>query len=131
MPASLAPSPGSGQARKGWADVNRESVMGAAYRAVRNALRDGRLTPPAECSGCGSVPRGKLDPHHDDYSKPLAVRWLCHPCHVKHHWKERVRCSMCSRAVTGGVPVCRLHLRAYRAARKLQGAAIPMPERLA
>lgn len=50
-----------------------------AHSLVYDAIKSGRLTRPDACSACGvgCKPHG----HHDDYSKPLAVRWLCRPCH--------------------------------------------------
>ena len=49
--------------------------------AVNNAVRDGRLTK-YPCQVCG-----RLDSHghHDDYSKPLEVRWLCAVHHKQAH----------------------------------------------
>ncbi len=43
-----------------------------AREAVRNALRDGRLHK--EPCYCGEV---KVEAHHEDYSRPLNVEWLC------------------------------------------------------
>jgi hypothetical protein len=34
------------------------------------------------CSTCGSK---KSEAHHPDYTKPLEIVWLCHPCHIKLH----------------------------------------------
>lgn len=51
--------------------------------AVGNAIRAGRLVRPAECQKCARscVPHA----HHDDYSRPLDVRWLCTGCHGEEH----------------------------------------------
>jgi ribosomal protein S27AE len=49
----------------------------AAHTAVGNAVLDGRLKRQP-CEVCGAE---KVEAHHDDYSKPLDVRWLC----FKHH----------------------------------------------
>ena len=49
----------------------------AATVTVNNAVRDGRLKKQP-CEVCGAV---KVEAHHDDYTKPLEVRWLCN----KHH----------------------------------------------
>lgn len=50
-----------------------------ARSATSNAVRDGTLTK-GPCEVCGEK---KVHAHHDDYRKPLSVRWLC----FKHHWQ--------------------------------------------
>ena len=53
----------------------------AAHRAVARAVRAGTLSA-RPCETCGN---DKSVAHHDDYDKPLDVRWLCPPCHRQHH----------------------------------------------
>lgn len=48
----------------------------ARYR-VANAVRDGKLMKAA-CEVCGET---RVQAHHEDYRRPLVVRWLCR----KHH----------------------------------------------
>ena len=57
-----------------------------ARSAVGNAVRDGRLCKSSECETCGST--FAIHGHHDDYSKPLEVRWLCATCHHQWHAKN-------------------------------------------
>ena len=45
--------------------------------------RRGHLTPQP-CEECGST---ESQMHHEDYSQPLLVRWLCRPCHLTLHQK--------------------------------------------
>ena len=52
-----------------------------AHRSVTKALRRGELLK-APCEVCG-VPKAQA--HHDDYSKPLEVRWLCSLHHRRWH----------------------------------------------
>ncbi len=55
-----------------------------AHRAVSNAVRDGRLTKqPCKCKEI------KVIGHHEDYSKPLEVIWMCRKCHYQLHRKEK------------------------------------------
>lgn len=53
----------------------------AAHTAVNNAVRDKRLFQKP-CEVCGEV---EAHAHHDDYDKPLDVRWLCPPHHFEWH----------------------------------------------
>ncbi len=79
-----------------WRDENREKVnaaakrwrlknpgKSAAHRAVWGAMKAGHLTKPKRCAQCNKVV--EVEAHHDDYSQPLVVRWLCTPCHHLHH----------------------------------------------
>lgn len=52
-----------------------------AHTAVNNAVRDGRLKKPKKCSVCSKA--GRIEAHHDDYSKPLRVAWACSVCHKR------------------------------------------------
>jgi integrase len=61
--------------------INFESHR-AGY-LVRKALASGVLTKPENCEICGL--KETLDAHHDDYSKPLEVKWLCRSCHKCNH----------------------------------------------
>lgn len=60
-----------------------------AYDKVRTALRNGTLVRPSTCSECQHKiqprrdGRSRIQAHHEDYSKPLAVIWLCAYCHGK------------------------------------------------
>lgn len=54
-----------------------------ARRAVRTAIASGRLTRQP-CEVCGEL---RVHGHHDDYSQPLVVRWLCQKHHSEHHAK--------------------------------------------
>ena len=55
----------------------------AAHVITGNAIRDGKLIAASCCSVCGSMTN--IEGHHDDYTKPLEVRWLCKQCHTAWH----------------------------------------------
>jgi len=61
----------------------RYPLKRASHVITGNAIRDGRLIKPKNCSECTSVE--KIEGHHDDYTNPLNVRWLCNKCHRKWH----------------------------------------------
>ena len=57
----------------------REPAKLRAKLLVRSAILRGEIIRPGRCSACGveCVP----DAHHPDYSRPLAIEWLCKKCH--------------------------------------------------
>lgn len=74
-----------------------------ANQAVRYALETGKLIRPDTCEKCGKA--CKPDAHHDDYSKPLEVLWLCPGmggCHRKRDQQRKrgPECKNCGRGVT-------------------------------
>ena len=71
------------KAKKAYLD--RNPLKRTAHIKVGNAIRDKRLLRQP-CEVCGET---KVQAHHDDYSKPLDVRWLCKKHHDEHHRQER------------------------------------------
>lgn len=67
-----------------------------AQNKLERAIQRGEITRPETCEECGMKPppftdgRTPIQAHHDDYSKPLEVRWLCQRCHHKHHKETMV-----------------------------------------
>jgi hypothetical protein len=63
----------------------------AARVQVGNALRDGRIKKPPECEVCAAS--DDLHGHHEDYTKPLEVIWVCTGCHAFIHayWRAQER----------------------------------------
>ena len=57
------------------------AVKHRAQRRVRAAVRDGKIVR-GPCEVCGTEP---TDGHHDDYTQPLNVRWLCREHHAALH----------------------------------------------
>ena len=48
-----------------------------AHNLVSNSIRDGKLIR-LPCMYCNNP---KSQAHHEDYSKPLEIEWLCFKCH--------------------------------------------------
>lgn len=58
---------------------------------VEKAIKSGVITKVLVCESCGGSGvykdgRSTVQAHHDDYDKPLDVRWLCQKCH--HEWHK-------------------------------------------
>jgi hypothetical protein len=53
-----------------------------ARRAVQYALKTGRIKVEP-CERCGFAIG--VHAHHEDYSKPLDIMWLCRTCHGERH----------------------------------------------
>jgi hypothetical protein len=84
-----------------------------AHRVFRKALEDKEIERPQYCEQCGRRVRGwglkasdehfvdSIDGHHDDYSRPLDVIWLCGACHgAVHNQPQRVDHHQCLRTLT-------------------------------
>lgn len=68
-----------------------EKADDEAHNLVETALAQGILSRPEGCEECGTTKKFKdgrsgIQAHHDDYNKPLTVRWLCQACH--HAWHK-------------------------------------------
>lgn len=69
---------------KKYREANPQKIK--AHGLLRSATKAGRVKRPSICSKCGQT--GKINGHHEDYSKPLDVIWLYQICHSHLHLKQ-------------------------------------------
>lgn len=65
-----------------WAHANPKARW--AHMALASAIKRG-LIARQPCEECGAEP---TDGHHDNYDRPMAVRWLCRRHHRLHHCRD-------------------------------------------
>lgn len=59
--------------------LNKFPEKRKARNAVSWAIYTGKIKKPNNCEICKK--ESKVEGHHEDYSKPLNVKWLCFSCH--------------------------------------------------
>jgi hypothetical protein len=72
--------------RKSFVDIKRHPEKQVARSAVYVALRNGTLTKPKLCQLNLDKCWGRIEAHHDNYSEPLNVTWLCMGHHREKHY---------------------------------------------
>jgi hypothetical protein len=66
--------------KKEWRERNPQNKR--AQEKLQYAVRKGKIKRKP-CEVCNS--KIQIEAHHDDYSKPLKVRWLCQKHHNELH----------------------------------------------
>lgn len=68
--------------RPKYSDLTEEQRLKNKCRAYTNSyIKRGKLERGV-CEVCES---DKVEAHHDDYNKPLEVRWFCRKHHLEYH----------------------------------------------
>ena len=67
--------------------IEKYPLKRAAHILVSSAILKGKIEKVSVCSVCNSTK--KIEAHHDDYSKPLSIRWLCEKCHKAWHKENK------------------------------------------
>ena len=70
-----------------------------AQNVLESAIKSGKFARRYVCEVCGDSGemkdgRSKIQAHHDDYDKPLEVRWLCQKCHYLWHKSNTAKGAM-------------------------------------
>jgi len=86
---------------RGWRvgrELNEEQRKKARCRSyARVYLMRGKIKR-GPCEECGDA---NSQMHHEDYDKPLKIKWLCRPCHLEHHappWRTEAEKRLAGRA---------------------------------
>ena len=63
-------------------ELTPEQRFKANSRAYANVYKNRGKLEQQPCDNCGHE---NAEMHHDDYTKPLDVEWLCRGCHLELH----------------------------------------------
>ena len=73
---------------RGYTPKPKDRVEHNARARISKALLRGHMERPDICPKCERSD-SPIQAHHDDYSKPLDIEWLCARCHSRlHHGTE-------------------------------------------
>jgi len=68
-----------------WRKANpRPDTANDKVRATAGRHKRSGFLLPKPCADCGRE-TPMIQMHHEDYNRPLAVTWLCTPCHQARH----------------------------------------------
>lgn len=67
--------------------LTEEQKRKAICRSYANVYQKRGKLIPKPCEVCGR--KSPIEKHHEDYSKPLQVRWLCPEHHRVHYLRLR------------------------------------------
>lgn len=87
-------------------------------RLIANEAQRRGLLVKQPCEKCGTQ---RTQKHHDDYSKPLEIRWLCWHCHASEHGGTyhigkfgKGNCARCSEPKVRHRAYCKQHWKEYQ-----------------
>lgn len=91
-------SPHGKERKRRWNKLHKDPIKQGARSAVKRAVKRGDLIPSESCQACGKSQLRSdgvraIQAHHEDYTKPLDVIWLCVKCHQIAHLKDTARKS--------------------------------------
>jgi len=68
----------------------KDPVKWHARTTLHRKVWWGVIKKPSVCQDCGArKQKREIHGHHEDYTKPLEVIWVCIDCHWKRHKAER------------------------------------------
>jgi len=74
--------------RPTYSELNPEQKKKDCARSYLGVyIRRGKVTKQP-CENCHNP---KSEAHHEDYNKPLDVKWYCRPCHLEIHKSEKTK----------------------------------------
>ena len=68
--------------------LTKEQRIKDTCRSYANVYKGRGHIERQNCQECGA---GNSQMHHEDYSKPLDVTWLCRPCHLHIHSQAKIQ----------------------------------------